>query len=203
MNRRAYEPQQRNAGGAEQKRGPDLGRRTRTLAGGDHEPQHQQRGCHRGRSDHGRKGFKDQHLGRQICHFSGLSTVQNAPAVRTPSPAVSRSTAPADVLQLCIHARIFGADRIHIFCGVDFRRRDHAQPRSCRADCRRRRPAKRPCHSRRASRRIRDRFAFRCLRDSRSGTARKARRVRQRISFQPLIRRWNPGERSSSFAPII
>jgi hypothetical protein len=59
--RRARHAQQRNAGGTEQERGPDLGGRTRALVGGDHEPQHQQRGGDRGGADHGGEGFKQQH----------------------------------------------------------------------------------------------------------------------------------------------
>ena len=64
VERCARNPQQRNAGGAEQKRGPDLGRRTGTFAGGDHQPQYQQRGGHRCGADNGRKGFKKVHLGQ-------------------------------------------------------------------------------------------------------------------------------------------
>ena len=41
-----------NAGRAEHERGPDPERRARPLAGGDHEPQDQQRGRDRGRTDH-------------------------------------------------------------------------------------------------------------------------------------------------------
>src|SRR6202035_1563388 len=58
---RTRDPQQRNAGGAKHKRGPDLGGRSRPLVGGDPQPQYQQRGRHRGRADDCRKGFKDEH----------------------------------------------------------------------------------------------------------------------------------------------
>ena len=57
----ARHAQERNAGGAEEKRGPDLGGWTGALAGGDHKPQHQQRGRYRCGSDDGRKGCKEIH----------------------------------------------------------------------------------------------------------------------------------------------
>src|SRR5260370_29059494 len=59
--RRTHRAQQRNAGGAEQKRGPDLGGRTGTFVGGDDEPQDQERRCYRRGADDGRKGFKKIH----------------------------------------------------------------------------------------------------------------------------------------------
>ena len=65
--RDARSTQQRDAGGAEEKRGPHLGGRTRALVRGDHKPQDQQRRRHRCGSDDGRKGFKEIHRdGKQV-----------------------------------------------------------------------------------------------------------------------------------------
>ncbi len=70
--RRARHAQQRNAGGAQEKRGPDLGGRTGAFAGGDHQPQYQQRGRHRGGSDDGRKGCKEIHRDGKYAIFRSL-----------------------------------------------------------------------------------------------------------------------------------
>ena len=60
--RRAREAEQRNAGGTQQKRGPDLNGWAGSLVGGDHEPQHQQRRCNRRGADDGGKGSEQMHL---------------------------------------------------------------------------------------------------------------------------------------------
>ena len=198
--RRAYQPQQRNAGGAEQKRGPHLGRRSRPLVGGDHEPQDQQRRRNRGGSDDGREGFKDEASGWQICHFSALSTVQNAPGREQQASAVC-------CFQLAAQHRQFNNP-----CRYSSAARSSAHPphRSYRHISRRRLsrrgslPASRPqvspppicrpaptadwpCRSRPAWQRCRGSPCIRRSKRARIAAARKSRRAGQRISFQPLL----------------
>ena len=127
--RRARNAQQRNAGGAEQKRGPDLGRRPGALVGGDHQPQHQQGRRDGGGADDGRKGCKEIHkdgkyaIFPRYLRFEMLKCAASGAAnVPEPRPrAIARSATPADILQPRIHHCVFRADRIDIFRVIGFR----------------------------------------------------------------------------------
>src|SRR6202043_7286 len=73
------------------KGGPALGRGTRPLVGGDHEPQHQQSRGYRGGADYGRKGFKQIHQDGKYAIFpfnlpsqTGCATASRGAAATAP-----------------------------------------------------------------------------------------------------------------------
>jgi hypothetical protein len=67
-----HQAEQRNAGGAEQEGGPHPGGRAGPFAGGDHEPQDQQRRRDRRGADDGGEGLEQEHQGRYVI-FLGTS----------------------------------------------------------------------------------------------------------------------------------
>ena len=109
--RRPRQAQQRNAGGAKEKSGPDPGGRAGALIGSDHKPQHQQRGCDgRGADDRG-EGFKEQHQDGKYAIFLLIYCSEQAACHRRqptiPGQFTRRSPVRLsdrqDVPQLCIH----------------------------------------------------------------------------------------------------
>ena len=183
---RARKAQQGNAGGAEEKRGPDLGGRTGPLAGGDHEPQYQQRGRDRCCSDSGRKGCKKVHRNSRYAiflHYPLLETRRMRPQVAgghvpEPGPAASAAQHP-----------------LQIFFSFAFTRRSSALIESTyfaaslwNAEARRMRLASRTTENRSVVSARAERLAFDIDLQSGDdrGPAQRKQRRRQGISCQPL-----------------